>query len=245
MLKNLKIFQSKEVPTFIWFFLPIIIFFSIFAFKHFNYDFFYNFFKNETGFIENGTFVILFFSIITSIFILKTIKKKGFNKIIYFWILFFLFGLVYFAGEEISWGQQWFNWETFSFFKELNDQSETNFHNINSWFDQKPRFLLLCFVFVGGIFIPIFFRNKRISNQSIKYWIYPTICCLPASLICLFFYLLDNLYKSICRGTPGIDIRCDYIPGLLLLRTSEIIEFYIAFFLFVYVLSIYLRLKRE
>ena len=76
MLKNLKIFQSKEVPSFIWFFLPIIIFFSIFAFKHFNYDFFYNFFKNETGFIENGTFVILFFSIITSIFILKTIKKK-------------------------------------------------------------------------------------------------------------------------------------------------------------------------
>ena len=46
-----------------------------------------------------------------------------------------------------------------------------------------------------------------------------------------------------CYGTPGIDIKCKYIPSLLFFRTSEIIELYISFFLLIYILSINSRLK--
>ena len=246
MLNFFENFHKKEVHYTIWLLFPIIIFFSIFIAKFLDHEFYQDFFLTEKGFIENGTFVILFSSIIVSVFILKIIKNKLQNKIIYIWILVFLFGMIYFAGEEISWGQQWYNWNTISLFKSFNDQYETNFHNISGWFDQKPRFLLLFFVIVGGIYFPLFYKNKKLNRKNnISFFLFPTTCCLPTSLICLFFYLLDNLYKKLCHGTPGVDITCDYIPDLFRLRTSEIIEFYIAVFLFIYLLSIYIRLKKQ
>ena len=113
---------------------------------------------------------------------------------------------------------------------------------MSSWFDQKPRIILTLFVLVGGIICPFYFSNNNTNN--LKQWILPKIYCFPTSLICLFFYLLDNSYKFLCYGKPGIDITCKYIPILFYLRTSEIIEFYIAFFLLIYILSINLRLKK-
>ena len=57
-------------------------------------------------------------------------------------------------------------------------------------------------------------------------------------------YILDNTYKFVCYGTPGIDIKCNYIPYLFVLRTSEILELFMSLFLFIYVLSIYSRLNK-
>ncbi|PPR42516.1 MAG: hypothetical protein CFH24_00450, partial [Alphaproteobacteria bacterium MarineAlpha6_Bin2] len=37
----------------------------------------------------------------------------------------------------------------------------------------------------------------------------------------------------------------EFIPNLFVLRTSEIIEFYIALFLLIYIFSIYTRLKKN
>lgn len=42
------------------------------------------------------------------------------------------------AGEEASWGQHFLGWSTPESWNELNDQHETNLHNIGSWADQKP-----------------------------------------------------------------------------------------------------------
>ena len=187
-------------------------------------------------------------AIVISFALIKNIKRKFENRKLFIIIIIFTLGLIYFAGEEISWGQHWFQWNANEFFKTYNDQyingiSETNFHNISSWFDQKPRILLIFFVLFGGIFCPLYFSDKKYS-KSIKSHLIPTIYCFPTSLMCLFFYLLDNSYKILCYGIPGVDITCKFIPELFHLRTSEIIEFYIAYFLFIYILSIYLRLKK-
>jgi hypothetical protein len=42
------------------------------------------------------------------------------------------YGLLFFlgAGEEVSWGQRIFGWESGEFFMENNKQMETNFHNL-------------------------------------------------------------------------------------------------------------------
>ena len=42
------------------------------------------------------------------------------------------YGLLFFlgAGEEVSWGQRIFGWESGEFFQENNKQMETNFHNL-------------------------------------------------------------------------------------------------------------------
>lgn len=43
-----------------------------------------------------------------------------------------LYALMFFlaAGEEVSWGQRIFGWESGEFFQENNKQDETNFHNL-------------------------------------------------------------------------------------------------------------------
>ena len=247
MFKIFKNLHNQKLPILLWLYIPIVFFLNIFFTKFINEDFFNQYFQQETGFIENGTFIILFLGIITCYFILKKKNILIFKKLFYIWILCFLFGLIYFAGEEISWGQQWFKWQTSDFFMNFNDQSETNFHNISSWFDQKPRFILLLFIFFGGIFIPFYLKikKKKLYSRSVQFWLFPNICCIPSAIICLFFYILDNIYKFICFGTPGIDIKCNYIPYLFVLRTSEILELFMSLFLFIYVLSIYSRLNKS
>ena len=162
---------------------------------------------------------------------------------LFFFIFFLVIGLIFFAGEEISWGQNWFGWNTSNFFTNYNDQLETNFHNISSWLDQKPKTILLFFVLFGGILSPLFSHNKDKNNLTFKYILFPEISCFITSAFCLFFYLLDNSYKILCSGTPGIDISCKFIPQLFVFRTSEIIEFYIALFLLIYIFSIYKKIK--
>ncbi len=48
-------------------------------------------------------------------------------------IIFVFAGLAFFwaAGEEISWGQHFLGWNTPEWMSEINDQNETNLHNIN------------------------------------------------------------------------------------------------------------------
>ncbi|MCB9982820.1 MAG: hypothetical protein H6861_03965 [Rhodospirillales bacterium] len=48
----------------------------------------------------------------------------------------------------------------------MNDQNETNLHNISSRFDQKPRLILLVGVVVGGLIIPALqhFKSKRVPQ---------------------------------------------------------------------------------
>ena len=248
MFQFIKKLYKKDLNLCLWFFLPIIILFIILFTKIAFTEIFNKFFPSEGGIIENGTFVILFFSIIISFLTLKIIKIKIKQKKLLIIIFFYTLGLIYFAGEEISWGQHWFHWEATEFFKTYNDQyigntSETNFHNISSWFDQKPRILLTFFVLIGGIICPIFLSNN-ININSLKFWIYPTYHSFPTSLICLFFFLLDNSYKILCFGEPGIDNYCKYLPYFLYFRTSEIIELYIALFLLIYISSINFRLKK-
>ena len=248
MIQIIKNFKNNNINPILWIYFPIFIPLIFIFVKKINMDFFVTFFTSENGIIENGTFLILLLAIIISISSLKIIKKKFRKKKLFIFIMLFTISLIYFAGEEINWGQHWFHWNAPLFFEVYNEQyigdtSETNFHNITSWFDQKPRIILTLFVLVGGILCPFYF-NKKININNLKHWIFPKIYCFPTSLVCLFFYILDNSYKILCYGKPGIDITCRYIPQLFIFRTSEIIELYFALFLLIYILSINLKLKK-
>lgn len=52
-------------------------------------------------------------------------------------LLLALFFLVAF-GEEISWGQRIFGWETTSSYREINTQDETNLHNLHLFSGRNP-----------------------------------------------------------------------------------------------------------
>ncbi len=49
---------------------------------------------------------------------------------------------LYIAGEEMSWGQHFFHWNTPEYWAEVNRQEETNLHNTYAIFEKTPRSIL-------------------------------------------------------------------------------------------------------
>ena len=74
------------------------------------------------------------------------------------WFSIATLGVAYTAGEEISWAQHLVGWGTPHWWADLNDQGETNLHNVSSWLDQKPRALLEVGIVIGGIVLPLLLR---------------------------------------------------------------------------------------
>ena len=88
----------------------------------------------EDGVIESlGAFFFLIASLFLfgAFFRLRKIKLAVHKKFETIWIL--ALGLLFFVafGEEISWGQRIFNFDTPEALKEINHQKEFNLHNIN------------------------------------------------------------------------------------------------------------------
>lgn len=90
---------------------------------------FRNYFVVEDGIIEYATAVFLLAISIVSFYRLRTLAA---GKRIWFFVTTGFFALIFFfgAGEEISWGQRIFGFETSEFFLEHNYQGETNLHNL-------------------------------------------------------------------------------------------------------------------
>lgn len=86
-------------------------------------------FANEDGIVENlTTLALLSVAIICGNRLVRQWKKRD-----WMWLVgTALFTLLFFfaAGEEISWGQRIFGWETNEYFMERNAQGETNLHNL-------------------------------------------------------------------------------------------------------------------
>ena len=92
-------------------------------------DYFSLTFAAEDGLVEYGTAIALFIACL--ILIKNALSLKGHATklavgLTFFYALLFFFG----AGEEISWGQRIFGWETSEAMKEINRQDETTIHNI-------------------------------------------------------------------------------------------------------------------
>jgi len=86
-------------------------------------------FIDEDGVAEWLTVIALVGSAAISIkrfFQLRKHKKKLFLAFLLITALVLLFG----AGEELSWGQRLFNFQSSDFFKEHNTQKEINIHNL-------------------------------------------------------------------------------------------------------------------
>lgn len=100
----------------------------------------------EQGVVELGTFAVLLVAIgcgCAAMVHTTALRRWG--------MVVMTLGAIYFAGEEISWGQHLFGWETPDSFVAINDQQETNLHNTSSWLDQKPRLLLEIWVLLLAI----------------------------------------------------------------------------------------------
>lgn len=203
---------------------------------------FFSNFWDENGLIEN--FQSLFLAI--SIFFLIRTKRKLINKksLINFFFLIQIIGLIYYLGEEISWGQHFFNWSSPEFFVSYNNQMETNIHNISNIFDQLPRTIVLLWC---GLSVPTILLLTKISiNIKINKKIFDVVCpskkLLYISLILLLFAVPDlildklNLYpESSTVIKPFFNSSYFYqLISFNFIRLSELHELIFSFYFFYY-----------
>lgn len=155
---------------------------------------------------------------------MKQVRERPF---LFGWVTIAFVCSVYVTGEELSWGQHVFEWNTPEYWAELNDQGETNFHNTSSWLDQKPRLLLEIGVLVGGIIIPAL-KHFNVSLPEKFSLIYPDARVFVVSILAL----IVKVTEKIDDGLKEIEI---------LHRPSEVEEIYLFYFVLLYL--IYLRQK--
>lgn len=147
------------------------------------------------------------------------------------WAALAALGCLYIGLEEISYGQQFFNWNTPEYWSAKNDQNETNLHNTSSWFDQKPRAVLMLGIIVGGLIFPLLRRFKSNVLPPQFNILYPSDCLKWVALLTLLSYLSKAFYK---------------LTGIVIYdRPSEINETYIYLFMLMYLLQFRWQLRHK
>ena len=171
-------------------------------------------FYSEGGPIEKIQEIFLFISIILAAIL--CVKVKGLW--LKLWFAVAVLCSIYVLGEEISWGQHYFNWTTPDYWLHINDQQETNLHNTSAWLDQKPRIMLQLGVLVGGLVIPV-----------LQYW-------KPQALPEKFSAIYPTWHLAFTAFLAVLVKIEDWMNVPILHRSSEIMEMYLYYFVFLYLL---------
>lgn len=139
------------------------------------------------------------------------------------WFLIAAAACLYITGEEVSWGQWIFLWQTPGSWMHLNDQGETNLHNVSSWLDQKPRTILEIGVITGGLILPWLLRFRPTLFNHFWRSVIP-----PATLgVVAVVYIV---IKVVDKFDENFDLQ-------IFARASELIEFYLYYFVMLYMLA--------
>ena len=159
--------SAYELPSWLWLWLPLAIFGVSLAIKILDQGIYSKWVIGEQGFIENGSLVLLAVAIVYGIRIVLLQAPDPAPTWIRWWVLLIALGSIYFFGEEASWGQHLFGWSPSDGWRDLNQQDETNLHNVEGIlgvvFDQVPRNLLTAAAVVGGIIVPLYRRIRSLE----------------------------------------------------------------------------------
>lgn len=181
-----------------------------------------------TGIIEHLTVIVLIPGILAGGYAIVRLRHAFPSRLHLYWLGIWTLACLYFAGEEISWGQWFFQWDTPETIASLNDQQETNLHNMSSWLDQKPRLMVELFIFFAGFIAPLLSIKKK-DRSGHWFWIIAPASCLSAAALFVFV-----------RGASWVDGET-----MALLGDSELREFTVAWFLALYLMSYPLRLMDQ
>jgi len=157
------------------------------------------------------------------------VRRSSFLRL---WIGVAALGSLYIAGEEASWGQHLIGWDTPERWQAINDQNETNLHNISSWLDQKPRGLLLIGIFVGGIILPLAMPYLRFLRASRVLLIVPPKALMPTAVLALVYYVVRDLQPLMPEAR------------FMVTRPSEVEETFIYLFILFYLIVVRRRVAQ-
>ncbi len=172
-------------------------------------------FCGEWGLVENLTVVTLLAGIVWGCRVLRrpVVCEQPRRRL---FIVLIIAGCVYFAGEELSWGQHLAGWQTPEFWQRVNDQQETNLHNTSALFDQWPR-TLLTLAALAAMMMPLVSRigGDKLESFSDLRWYTPTAVCWPVCLAAIGITFPEKLgLPTLARVNPG-ELKELYLAGFL------------------------------
>lgn len=224
-----------ELHKFWWLYLPVLFFGLRYAVALFTNSStgIESWFRHELGIVESLTVIFLVIAIFCTVNMIVRFGKS-LDPLLRVFLVFYLMGCIYFAGEEASWGQHWFGWETGEYFQDINTQGETNFHNTSVWLDRIPKGTVSLLIFIGGIVIPLLFRYKswKIDYQSRWWWLWPTLVCTPTAI-----------FATITTWPSKIERFSGW--NFYFAQAQETKEFYIAYFFLLFIVSLTIRYTRK
>lgn len=228
--------QWQDLPLWLWAFFPLLMLLLLAVAAAIGPEYASMVTRSDhdpegTGVAEHATVIVLLPGIIAGFSVIRRWARLP-DARLGWWVLAWTLACIYFAGEEVSWGQHYFGWQSPEMFQALNRQGETNLHNISSWFDRKPRALVELWVMLGGLAVPAWrrWRGYRSDPDRLSDWILPSNVVAPTAALFLVF----RVHNWISDAT-GFSVAT-------WLSESEVREYYIALFLSLYLLSIWKRL---
>lgn len=224
--------QLKDISPH-WFWLPAALVAGQLLTRYFSPEWHLHYIESENGALELLTPLALLPGIFFGVMALRLHQfLPTRNSVI--WVSMVTLGAFYMAGEEISWGQWLFYWDTPDAFMEINDQQETNLHNTSAWLDQKPRLLLELWALFGAFYAwRNLYTQRRSDISTTAYWFWPT---LPLA----WTGLLSALAMMPERVRDWWDIR---LGAPFDIRVTETQELVLAFFMTYFLASVWYRLK--
>lgn len=192
-------------------------------------------FDGEYGIVESATHLSLAGAVAGGI--CATIVALR-SRLVWVGLLLALFvlGSLFFLGEEINWGQIYFQWETPAYFQEHNRQGMINLHNLEGFNKKLLRETLLVGMLLGAIICTgsLIAKWRWRADRSWLLWLLPTRACLLPILVGVAAYLVVKAYNA--RG-----IETEDVFGIEL---RELVELQIGLFMFMYACSAATRLQR-
>lgn len=182
----------------------------------------------HTGLIEHLTVIVLVPGILAALHALVRFYRRFPSRMHWGWVAVWTLACIYFAGEECSWGQWYFGFETPEVLEEINKQQEFNLHNTSSWLNEKPRAAVEIFVVTAGLILPVLARLGPLAAWARRprpAWVLAPAMCWFAAAYFLAAWIVD-------RVTPN----GRYVD-------AELRELAVAWFLALYLFSYYWRLR--
>jgi hypothetical protein len=154
----------------------------------------FKWFTDEDRFAENLQVVIWALTFLLGFIVMRRIWNAGYKSVALLYLLLNI-GIFFLIGEEVSWGQRIFGWETPESMMAMNKQKETNLHNIHGVGDTfKWIHVIIGFY---GTFLPLIARQTQAlaRHRKVLSMLVPHYVLLPYFAAALLWRLQANLWN--------------------------------------------------
>jgi hypothetical protein len=220
---SIKYFYEKEIGSILLILFIVvgiaIMYYAVFDVEH------YEFIMQEDYLVEYGS--ALFWLLAAAIVLIQSLilifRKPNKYQLVINLVLIIFFIIC--AGEEISWGQRIFHFQTPEFLKIINVQNETTLHNIGSISIFSNGFFLVSLIFF--LYIPFLIKK----NSSVKNVLYFLHFPIPARFATYVFIasLFVWIFLGLRFGTLGFHPFSFYPENYYSQMDDEFFELFAAY----------------